>query len=221
MVAARVEVAASLWAKFMGLMGRATLEPDAGLWLPGQQRHPHDVHALPDRRGLPRPARSRARRRAARGVRPSRAAGVDRARCRSSAAPTASSSCRSARSTGPGRGRRRHHAPVARARHGPAAAGHAPVHRRMTRRCSGRSRPSERARSARLAQPRHRLPGDLCRLRPRGRPDLSGLPAGPRRPPRAAGGRPDRPAGRPARPPPPARMVRAVRRRRPRPRCTT
>ena len=33
-VAARVEVAASLWGKFMGLMGRASLEPDAALWLP-------------------------------------------------------------------------------------------------------------------------------------------------------------------------------------------
>lgn len=29
-----VEVAASLWAKFMGLMGRASLGPGAGLWLP-------------------------------------------------------------------------------------------------------------------------------------------------------------------------------------------
>ena len=34
MVAARVEVASSLWAKFKGLMGRATIEPDAALWLP-------------------------------------------------------------------------------------------------------------------------------------------------------------------------------------------
>ncbi len=30
----RVEVAASLWAKFKGLMGRPTLEGDTGLWLP-------------------------------------------------------------------------------------------------------------------------------------------------------------------------------------------
>nr|MBA2701096.1 DUF192 domain-containing protein [Chloroflexota bacterium] len=29
-----LEVAASLWAKFMGLMGRPSLAPDAGLWLP-------------------------------------------------------------------------------------------------------------------------------------------------------------------------------------------
>lgn len=33
-VAARLEVAASLWAKFKGLMGRPTLEADTGLWLP-------------------------------------------------------------------------------------------------------------------------------------------------------------------------------------------
>lgn len=33
-LASDVEVAASLWAKFMGLMGRLTLAPGAGLWLP-------------------------------------------------------------------------------------------------------------------------------------------------------------------------------------------
>ncbi|MGZ6266698.1 MAG: DUF192 domain-containing protein, partial [Candidatus Limnocylindrales bacterium] len=33
-LAARTEVASSLWGKFMGLMGRASLAPDAGLWLP-------------------------------------------------------------------------------------------------------------------------------------------------------------------------------------------
>jgi hypothetical protein len=33
-LAARTEVAGSLWAKFMGLMGRASLASDAGLWLP-------------------------------------------------------------------------------------------------------------------------------------------------------------------------------------------
>jgi uncharacterized membrane protein (UPF0127 family) len=33
-VAARVEVADSLMGKFMGLMGRASLDADAGLWLP-------------------------------------------------------------------------------------------------------------------------------------------------------------------------------------------
>ena len=33
-LAASLEVASSLWAKFMGLMGRPSLEPGAGLWLP-------------------------------------------------------------------------------------------------------------------------------------------------------------------------------------------
>jgi len=33
-LATRLETADSLWAKFMGLMGRASLDPDAGLWLP-------------------------------------------------------------------------------------------------------------------------------------------------------------------------------------------
>jgi len=34
-LAGRLEVADSLWAKFMGLMGRPELEPDTGLWLTG------------------------------------------------------------------------------------------------------------------------------------------------------------------------------------------
>jgi uncharacterized protein len=33
-LAADVEVAGSLWAKFMGLMGRPSLAPDSALWLP-------------------------------------------------------------------------------------------------------------------------------------------------------------------------------------------
>ncbi len=33
-ISSRAEVAASLWAKFMGLMGRPLLQPDASLWLP-------------------------------------------------------------------------------------------------------------------------------------------------------------------------------------------
>jgi uncharacterized protein len=33
-LAADLEVASSLWGKFKGLMGRASLAPDAGLWLP-------------------------------------------------------------------------------------------------------------------------------------------------------------------------------------------
>ena len=34
-LAARLESAGGLWARFMGLMGRKALAPDAGLWLPG------------------------------------------------------------------------------------------------------------------------------------------------------------------------------------------
>lgn len=34
-LANRLEVADSLWARFMGLMGRTSLEPGAGLWLSG------------------------------------------------------------------------------------------------------------------------------------------------------------------------------------------
>jgi hypothetical protein len=34
-LAERLEVAEGLWDKFMGLMGRPGLEPDAGLWLTG------------------------------------------------------------------------------------------------------------------------------------------------------------------------------------------
>ncbi|MEX1170364.1 MAG: DUF192 domain-containing protein [Chloroflexota bacterium] len=34
-LATRLETADGLWGKFMGLMGRASLDPDAGLWLPG------------------------------------------------------------------------------------------------------------------------------------------------------------------------------------------
>lgn len=34
-LADRVEVAASLWTRFMGLMGRASLTPGDGLWLTG------------------------------------------------------------------------------------------------------------------------------------------------------------------------------------------
>jgi uncharacterized membrane protein (UPF0127 family) len=34
-LADRVEIGSSLWAKFMGLMGRSSLAPGAALWLPG------------------------------------------------------------------------------------------------------------------------------------------------------------------------------------------
>jgi uncharacterized membrane protein (UPF0127 family) len=35
-LADRVEVGSSLWAKFFGLMGRSSLEAGAALWLPGE-----------------------------------------------------------------------------------------------------------------------------------------------------------------------------------------
>ena len=57
-LADRLEVADSLWARFMGLMGRPGLEPGSGP-VADRQRHPHDVHALPDRRRLPRPSPTR------------------------------------------------------------------------------------------------------------------------------------------------------------------
>ena len=38
-VAGRLEVADGLWARFMGLMGRPTLEPGTGLWLTGNGIH--------------------------------------------------------------------------------------------------------------------------------------------------------------------------------------
>ena len=38
-LAARIEVADGLWARFMGLMGRPSLEPGAGLWLTGNGIH--------------------------------------------------------------------------------------------------------------------------------------------------------------------------------------
>ena len=38
-LAARLESADGLWARFMGLMGRPSLDPGAGLWLPGNGIH--------------------------------------------------------------------------------------------------------------------------------------------------------------------------------------
>jgi uncharacterized membrane protein (UPF0127 family) len=35
LLATRLETADGLWGKFIGLMGRASLDADAGLWLPG------------------------------------------------------------------------------------------------------------------------------------------------------------------------------------------
>jgi uncharacterized membrane protein (UPF0127 family) len=42
LLAERLEDGASFWAKFMGLMGRATLPPGDGLWLPGE----NGIHML-------------------------------------------------------------------------------------------------------------------------------------------------------------------------------
>jgi uncharacterized protein len=38
-LATRLESADGLWARFMGLMGRASLDADAGLWIPGNGIH--------------------------------------------------------------------------------------------------------------------------------------------------------------------------------------
>ena len=45
-LAGSLEVADGLWQKFMGLMGRPTLDPGTGLWPSRHERDPHDVHAL-------------------------------------------------------------------------------------------------------------------------------------------------------------------------------
>ncbi|MGZ6268159.1 MAG: DUF192 domain-containing protein [Candidatus Limnocylindrales bacterium] len=41
-LAGRLEEGSSFWAKFMGLMGRGSLAPGAGLWLPGE----NGIHML-------------------------------------------------------------------------------------------------------------------------------------------------------------------------------
>jgi uncharacterized protein len=60
-LATRLETAGSVWGKFMGLMGRASLDADAGLWLPDSNgihmmfmRFPIDAVFLgrPDAAGL-------------------------------------------------------------------------------------------------------------------------------------------------------------------------
>src|SRR5262245_40067208 len=63
-LAGSVEDAAGLWGKFMGLMGRPTLDPGGGLWLPDSNgihmmfmRFPIDAMFL----GQPDPAREGAR----------------------------------------------------------------------------------------------------------------------------------------------------------------
>ena len=67
------------------------------------ERHPHDVHALRDRRRLPREARSGARGGTSRRVRPSRVCGPGPGSFRWCAARTACWSSPSARSSGAGR----------------------------------------------------------------------------------------------------------------------
>jgi uncharacterized protein len=62
-LAARLEVADGLWARFMGLMGRPSLDPGTGLWLTGNgihmmfMRFPIDAVFV----GRPDPAREGAR----------------------------------------------------------------------------------------------------------------------------------------------------------------
>jgi uncharacterized membrane protein (UPF0127 family) len=57
-LAARLEIADSLWARFMGLMGRASLDPDAGLWLRGNGIHMMFMRFPIDAVFLGRPAAS-------------------------------------------------------------------------------------------------------------------------------------------------------------------
>ena len=92
-----VEVADSLWGKFMGLMGRRSLPAGAGLWLPGTNgihmmfmRFPIDAVFV---------GRPDGDRRATRPVASIARFGRGRDSSRSSAARTASWSFRSARST--------------------------------------------------------------------------------------------------------------------------
>ena len=103
-----LEDGASFWAKFMGLMGRARRCRRRRAVAARRERHPHAVHAVPDRRRL----RVAARQAAATGRGASsrlRRGGAARGGAWSggSAAPRASWSCRSARSTAAGTARRR------------------------------------------------------------------------------------------------------------------
>ena len=74
-LAERLETAGSLWAKFMGLMGRPSLTVGGRSLAAREQRDPHDVHALPDRRGVR--VQAGPRRGAGRPVRAPGTAGVD------------------------------------------------------------------------------------------------------------------------------------------------
>ena len=60
LLAGRLEDGSSFWAKFMGLMGRASLPAGAGLWLPGENgihmlfmRFPIDVVFVSQQQGGP------------------------------------------------------------------------------------------------------------------------------------------------------------------------
>ena len=61
-LAQRVEVAASLWARFMGLMGRAELAPGHALWLAGNGIHMFFMRFPIDAVFLSRPASDGSRR---------------------------------------------------------------------------------------------------------------------------------------------------------------
>ena len=173
------------------------------------ERHPHDVHALPDRRRLRRPARP-AGRFAARPVGPSRACGPGRGLVPlvrgakgvlELPVGTIDATRDGGRRPGPDRGRPR-----------PAA---------LTSPGEGRAKRSigtiraMRVRSAHSARSILPCPARCVGCGREGPPLCAALRAGARRPAGAAGRHPDRPAGRPPGAAPPARVVRAVRRSRP------
>ena len=199
-LATDLEVAAGLWGKFKGLMGRASLAPGSALWLPDSNgihmmfmRFPIDAVFVgrPDAAGTVGGPSSPCIAGCAPGP----------GSCRSCAAHTASWSCRWGRSRPP------------RPRSGTAVLGH----RRHKPACSVPARwLVSLVRGSPVPGPRSRVSRLVRRLRSRGAPDLRRLPPGARRATRAAGGDPDRPAGRPAAGAPPGRVVRAVRWGRPR-----
>ena len=102
-LAERLEVADGLWGKFMGLMGRPGLEPDAGLWLTGT----NGIHMMFMRFAIDAvflgQARSGARGCADRRCRSIAGCAPGPGWCRWCAARTASWNSPSARSSGAGR----------------------------------------------------------------------------------------------------------------------
>ena len=167
-----------------------------------QQRHPHDVHALPDRCRLRRPTRP-GRWRPARSSPSAARCGRGPGSCRWSGAPTASWSCRSARSTASGTlvgdvispRTGRGHLLIA-----SAAARISRCVQSASAACIGGDARSASPRHGRRACARSRVPGVVRRLRAGGRPDLRRMPAGSRRAARPAARRADRPARGHARP---------------------